>query len=142
VPLLDEGKPATAEASDAVKKLIAEIKAMLGDRVQDVRASDRLTESPVCLVAAESGMDRELERILARAGQLSAAGKPVVEINPRHDLIEALAALDVREPVTGSDIAHLLYDEARILDGEPPEDPKAFSERLTRVMRKAYAAKS
>ncbi|MFO1088769.1 MAG: molecular chaperone HtpG [Hyphomicrobiales bacterium] len=142
VPLLEEGKAASSEASDAVKKLIAELKATLGDRVQDVRASDRLTESPVCLVAPESGMDRELERILARAGQLSAAGKPVLEVNPRHDLIEALAALDAREPVAGSDIAHLLYDEARILDGEPPEDPKAFAERLTRVMRKAYAAKS
>jgi molecular chaperone HtpG len=94
------------------------------------------TESAVCLVAPESGMDRQLERLLARAGQLPSAAKPVLEINPRHDLIVALANLGDDEQTLREDVAHLLLDEARVLDGELPADAKAFSQRLTRVMRR------
>src|SRR3546814_19891936 len=61
---------------------------VLGDEVSDVRASERLTESPVCLVAPDNAMDRQLEKLLAGAGRLDNAAKPVLEITPRHDLIE------------------------------------------------------
>jgi len=81
-------------------------------------------------------MDRELERILSRAGQLSAAARPVLEVNPRHPLIEALARTQAPDPGLREDVAHLLYDEARILDGEPPEDPRGFADRLTRLMQR------
>jgi molecular chaperone HtpG len=112
------------------------VKATLGDQVSDVRASERLTESAVCIVAPESGLDRQLERILARSGQAGAAAKPILELNPRHDLILALATLDETEPQRRDDAAHLLLDEARILDGELPADARAFSQRLARVMRR------
>ena len=81
-------------------------------------------------------MDRQLERLLARAGQLGSAAKPVLEINPRHDLIAALANVDSHEQTLREDAAYLLLDEARILDGELPIDPKAFSQRIARVMRR------
>jgi molecular chaperone HtpG len=81
-------------------------------------------------------MDRQLERLLARAGQLGSAAKPVLEINPHHELITALAKLGEDEHSLREDAAHLLLDEARILDGELPADAKAFSQRLTRVMRR------
>jgi molecular chaperone HtpG len=86
-------------------------------------------------------MDRQLERLLARAGQLGTAAKPVLEINPRHDLIVALANLGDAEQTLGEDAAHLLLDEARILDGELPADAKAFSQRLARVMQRGVSGR-
>src|SRR5918998_3945391 len=108
VPLLEGNGEKSASASDAVTRFIASAKAILGDQVSDVRASERLTESAVCLVAPESGMDRQLERILARAGQLGSAVKPILELNPQHELIVALANLGEDEQTLREDAAHLL----------------------------------
>jgi molecular chaperone HtpG len=135
IPLADGEQPAAA-ASDAVTGFIAFVKETLGDMVSDVRASDRLTESAVCLVAPEHGMDRQLEKLLAGAGRLDAAAKPVLEINPHHALIEKLSAVDGREEAIRADAAHLLFDEARVADGELPVDPRAFSARLMRVLER------
>jgi molecular chaperone HtpG len=90
----------------------------------------------VCLVAPESGLDRQLERILARAGQLGSAATPILELNPQHELIVALANLGEDAHELRDDAAHLLLDEAKILDGELPADPRAFSQRLARVMQR------
>jgi molecular chaperone HtpG len=137
IPPVDAEGGSDVEAPETVKSFIAGLKATLGEAVSDVRPSERLTESAVCLVAPESGMDRQLERLLARAGQLPSAAKPILEINPRHDLIVALANLSDDEQTLREDVAHLLLDEARILDGELPADAKAFSQRLARVMRRS-----
>jgi molecular chaperone HtpG len=137
IPLVDPSGPSSATTTEAVKSFVESIKSVLGQQVSDVRVSERLTASAVCLVAPESGMDRQLERLLARAGQLASAAKPVLEINPRHDLIAALATLGENEQALRDDAARLLLDEARILDGELPADAKAFSERLARVMRRS-----
>ncbi|MBO1905381.1 molecular chaperone HtpG [Microvirga sp. 3-52] len=136
IPLLEVQENAGAPAPEAVTQFIQSVKAILGEAVADVRASERLTESAVCLVAPETGMDRQLERLLARAGQLESAAKPILEINPRHDLIVALANLGDAEQTLREDAAHLLLDEARILDGELPADARAFSQRLARVMQR------
>jgi molecular chaperone HtpG len=136
IPLLETQENAGAPAPEAVTGFIQAVKATLGEAVADVRASERLTESAVCLVAPETGMDRQLERLLARAGQLGSAAKPILEINPRHDLVVALANLGEDQQALREDAAHLLLDEARILDGELPADAKAFSQRLARVMRR------
>jgi molecular chaperone HtpG len=124
-----------AAASEQVTTFISFAKQTLGEQVSDVRASDRLTSSAVCLVAPESGMDRQLERLLASAGRV-AAGKPVLEINPRHDLVAALAAFGDKDKTFSEDAVQLLFDEARILDGEAPSDPHAFAERLSRVLKR------
>ncbi|WP_046862876.1 molecular chaperone HtpG [Microvirga massiliensis] len=136
IPLIEPTSAGETTTPEAVTRLIASIKATLDEQVSDVRASERLTESAVCLVAPESGMDRQLERLLARAGQLGSAAKPVLEINAHHELITALATLEDDEQPLRDDAAHLLLDEARVLDGELPVDAKAFSQRLTRVMRR------
>jgi len=135
VPLSEGEEPAAA--SEAVNEFIAFVKETLGETVSDVRASDRLTESAVCLVAPEHAMDRQLEKLLAGAGRLDAAAKPVLEINPRHALIEKLSAVGVGDQELRSDAAHLLFDEARIADGELPADPRAFSARLTRALSRS-----
>ena len=132
IPLADGEQPAAA-ASDEVNGFVAFVKDTLGDAVSDVRVSDRLTESAVCLVAPEHGMDRQLEKLLAGAGRLDAAAKPVLEINPRHPLVESLSTATGGD-ADRADIAHLLFDEARIADGELPVDPRAFSARLMRLL--------
>jgi molecular chaperone HtpG len=123
-----------AETDPATTDFLAFVKTTLGDAVTEVRASDRLTDSPVCLVAPETGIDRGLERLLSGAGRLKTAVVPVLEVNPRHELITALARLGDEEKSLKGDAAHLLFDEARVLDGERPVDPRAFAERLGRVL--------
>ena len=134
IPLLDGSAKPDAEATSEIATFLAFIKTVLGDAVSDVKPSDRLTESAVCLVAPEHGPDRQFERLLNAAGRLDKAAKPVLEINPRHERIAALAKLGKDERAFKEDIAHLLYDEARVLDGDKPADAKAFSERLSRLV--------
>ena len=75
--------------------------------------------------------------MLAGAGRLGTAAKPILEINPRHPLVISLAALGDDDRAFKEDAAHLLLDEARVLDGERPADAMEFSERLARVMGRA-----
>jgi molecular chaperone HtpG len=131
---LAEGEAPAPIVSEAVTGFVDYLKAELGEAVSDVRVSERLTESAVCLVAPDNAMDRQLERLLASAGRLDAAVRPVLEINPRHALIEKLSAIDGGQAELRQDAAHLLFDDARIADGELPVDPRAFSARLTRVL--------
>ncbi len=104
-----------------------------------MRASERLTDSAVCLVAADSGPDRALEKILASAGRLTSASKPILEVNPHHKLVVALAGLGAGEQGFKEDAAHLLFDEARLLEGDRPADAKLFSDRLARVLERGSA---
>jgi len=133
---LAEGETAAPAASEEVTGFIDFAKELLKDEVSDVRASERLTESPVCLVAADHGMDRQLEKLLAAAGRGGGASAPVLELNPRHALIAKLSALQ-DDAALREDAARLLLDEARIADGDLPTDPRAFAERLGRVMARA-----
>ena len=135
---LDDGADVTTETTQEVTEFVGFVKETLGDAVSDVRVSDRLTDSAVCLVATERGPDRQLERILAGAGQLGeAAAKPILEINPRHELVVALAR--AKDAGIRTDAAHLLLDDARVLDGERPADARAFSSRLARVLSRGLA---
>jgi len=138
IPLPEGAAKPQAEASDEVTAFLAFVKETLGDAVSDVRASDRLTDSAVCLVASESGLDRQLEKLLANAGQTPAGAKPVLEVNPGHAQITRLAALSADDDLR-ADAAHLLFDEARIVDGEQPLDPRAFADRLGRLIQRAAA---
>lgn len=133
IPVI-EGEQLAGETTADVTSFIDFVKTTLGEAVSNVRVSERLTESPVCLVAPETGMDRQLERLLASAGQIGSASKPVLEINPRHALVARLSALGEDEKDLREDAAHLLFDEARVADGELPVDPRAFSARLGRVL--------
>ena len=137
IPLLDASKKTDPEGDQPTKDLIGFFKDTLGDAVSDVRISDRLTDSAVCIVASELGPDRQLEKMLMGAGRIETAAKPVLEINPQHDLIRSLAALDAGRDSLKQDAAHLLLDEALILDGERPADPKDFSDRLARILRQS-----
>jgi molecular chaperone HtpG len=124
----DEPKSETDEAAT-----IAVIKDALGDRVSDVKASQRLTTSASCLVAGGMGPDRALERMLAQQNR-GAATKPVLEVNMKHPLVAALARADTAKHGDAADLSLLLLEQAQILDGELPEDPAAFASRLNRLV--------
>lgn len=135
----EEGKEPVAPAAPSVQlaSLFALMKQELAEVVDDVRASDRLSESPACLIAQDHGFDRRLERMLAEHGQLGAMSKPVLEINPTHPLVVALAErVGHADKATLDDIIWLLFEEARLVDGEKPQDASGFATRLTRVLLK------
>lgn len=131
----EEDKPEEADLSS----LIDAIKAELGDAVKDVRPSKRLTDSPVCLIADDGDMDVNLERLLKRHGQLQQGAPRVLELNPSHKIIVKLAerAKDGNDDLL-ENAAHLLLDQARIVEGEAPADPPEFARRLANVLEKAF----
>jgi molecular chaperone HtpG len=126
----DEAKKDEPEADEAAT--IAVIKAALGERVSDVKASTRLTSSASCLVADSQGPSRELERILAQQNR-GMRTKPILEINLRHPLVTAITKAQAGSK-TVDDLGLLLLEQAQILDGELPEDPAAFAARLNRLV--------
>jgi molecular chaperone HtpG len=136
IPLLDENKDKAEPAADEAAT-IAVIKASLGDRVTDVKASTRLTTSASCLVAGSQGPDRELERLLSQQNR-GMRSKPILEINLRHPLVSAIAARGSDKKVA-DDLSLLLLEQAQILDGELPEDPAAFAARLNRLVLQGIA---
>ena len=137
IPLVDEeAKDKSGPAADEAGT-IAVIKASLGDRVTDVRASTRLTTSASCLVAGSHGPDRELERILSQQAR-GVRTKPILEINLRHPLVAAIAKAQA-DPKAADDLSLLLLEQAQILDGELPEDPAAFAARLNRLVLQGIA---
>jgi molecular chaperone HtpG len=130
IPLEDQ-----PEAPD-VSALLEAVKAALGEAVSDVRTTDRLVDSAVVLAPAESGPDLQMQRLLRRAGRESFARPPVLEVNPRHLLLASLAArLAAGEDV--SEAAGLLFDLARVQDGELPRDPAGFARRIERALAAA-----
>jgi len=136
IPLLDAAKEQGTDIAESVKQFLVFVQGTLGEAVAQVRASDRLTDSAVCLVAPDSGPDRALERILAGAGRLPSASKPILEVNPQHALVVALAGLGEADRGFKEDAANLLLDEARLRDGDRPADARLFSDRLTRVLER------
>ncbi|MGP0094921.1 MAG: molecular chaperone HtpG [Xanthobacteraceae bacterium] len=143
VPVIDHAADAGTEAKpDATDDatIVAVVKTALGDRVADVRASQRLTDSACCLVAGGHGPDRELERLLARQNR-GTGTKPILEINLRHPLLKALAeAKQAAHEDDVADLAALLLDQAQILDSEVPDDPAAFAARLNRLIVRRLSA--
>ena len=147
IPLADDDKGEddedTAARAGDVATLTALFKQALGERVSDVRTSDRLATSPACLVAPEVGPDRQFERLMARQ-RGGGAGRmpPVLELNPRHALVRALSEQASRggEATRLEEAAFMLFASAEILDGEAPSDPAAFNRRLLAMMEQAYRA--
>jgi len=142
IPRIDAKEEPPSQTDEAVTNFVAFIKETLGEAVSDVRASDRLTDSRVCLVAPETGLDRQLEKLLAGAGRLKVTAKPILEINPRHAIVVALASLGEDDLAFKQDAAHLLFDEARVLEGERPADARMFSDRLGRLLTRSLGKQS
>ncbi|WP_407167069.1 molecular chaperone HtpG [Bradyrhizobium sp. ORS 111] len=134
IPLTDDKDDKKDDAAADAATTIAIVKDALGERVSDVRASQRLTSSASCLVAGGDGRDRALERLLAQQNR-GAVAKPILEINLRHPLVAALAA----DTAQAKDLSLLLFEQAQILDGEMPDDPAAFASRMNQLVLRGVA---
>jgi len=128
--LKDEAEP---DKSDELKPLLDKIKAALGDRVKDVRASVRLADSPSCIVSDEAEPSMQMQQMLRAMGQKDIPSpKPTLEINPDHEIVKKLLARP--DDTVTQDAAWLLLDQALLLEGVPLEDPAAFVQRLNRML--------
>ena len=97
-----------------------------------MRVTLRLTDSPACLVADQHDLGANLERLLKAAGQNVPASKPVMEINPRHPLLQRLK--DETDAQRFDDWSHVLFDQALLSEGGQLEDPAGFVKRLNQLM--------
>ena len=118
---------------NSVESLLVFLKEKLKEKVKDVRVSKRLTDSPVCLVGDQGAMDPQLEKILQQHNQLNqGVSLKVMEINPSHSLIKKLDKMSKNKDKIGDleNIAILLYEQSKILDGDKPTNPVEFSKKL------------
>lgn len=129
-----EGQEAGADADEAaaLTELTQRVKQALDERVKEVRVTRRLTDSPACLVADSHELGRHLEQILQATGQQVARAKPVLEINPRHPIVEKLK--NEQNDERFGDWAGLIFDQALLSEGGQPEDPAGFVRRLNKLL--------
>jgi len=118
------GEPAQEAPAEA---LTGRIKAALGDAVKEVRFSKRLTRSPACLVADESDLGINLQRVLKAAGQEVPEVAPILEVNPQHLIVRRMAGL---EGEAFERWARMLHDQAVLSEGGSLQDPAAFVQQL------------
>jgi molecular chaperone HtpG len=131
--LADEEEKKTQErVADEFKPLTAKLQSALGERVKEVRITDRLTDSPACLVVDEQEMSAHLERLLKSAGQAVNKNKPILEVNPTHPLVARIRG-DLEAPQF-ADWAHILLDQATLAEGGQLEDPAGFVQRLNALV--------
>jgi len=123
------------KVADEYKELVAKVKSALGDRVQDVRVTLRLTDSPACIVVDRDAMSAHLARLLKAAGQKAPTAKPILELNPHHPLVQRLKYEDAKL----ADWAALLLDQAVLAEGGQLDDPAGFVKRLNQMLLDAAA---
>jgi molecular chaperone HtpG len=119
--------------------LFGRVRAVLGERIKEVRASDRLTDSPACLVVPPGGVNAQIERVLRAHGREVPPTRRILEVNPGHPLIQRLnarLAADADDAQVGEYI-ELLYDQALMTEGTAPDDPQRFARRLTALMQQS-----
>ncbi len=124
------------DQAEALKPLLDKLKATLGDRVKDVRASVRLADSPSVIVSDEEEPSLQMQQMLRAMGQKELpTPKPTLEINPDHEIVKKLLARP-SDPLT-QDAAWLLFDQALLMEGVALQDPASFVQRLNRVLEQS-----
>ncbi len=130
----DEKKKKEKKDHVAIDELVKKIKEILGESVQDVKPSSKLVDSPCCLVAPDSGMDVQMERIMKIQNKDFKGMPRILEINPDHDIIKKLNGIKDKEDDALKDAAYLLFDQAKMVEGELPIDISLFNKRLSKFM--------
>lgn len=131
----DKSSKAELETNES---LVNYFKSTLGALVKDVKISKKLTSSPACLAVADGAMDIRMERYLIEQKQLATTTAKILEINPNHKIIIKIGneINDKAKDVENQQLAHLLYDQACIIEGEPVSDAAEFSKRLNVLLEK------
>lgn len=133
---LDDESEEEKQVREAAEKdsegLIERLKSVIGDDVEEVRVTTRLTNSPACLVVGEQDMGAQMRRIMEAAGQPVPESKPILEINPTHSLINRLDAEADEDRF--ADLAKIIFDQANLAEGGQLDDPAAYVERLNKLL--------
>lgn len=130
----DDDKQARAATAEALRPLLDRVRAVLGGRVSEVRPSDRLTDSPCCLVLASGGRHGYVERLLREAGRDVPKSARIFEVNPAHPVMKNLTTLVEEGDARVSDWIELLYEQALVSEGAPLDDPGGFARRVTSLL--------
>ena len=134
----EAGKKANEDKAKDLESLTEKMRELLGEKVSSVRVSHRLTDSPACLVADESDLGGNLERILQSMGQAAPEAKPIMEVNPDHPLINQLNP----EHHQLGDWTQVLFDQAALSEGAPLTEPAAYVQKVNELLTKAVMLES
>jgi molecular chaperone HtpG len=128
----DEAEAEAAAKPEGTDDVIARVKSLLGERVEDVRASRRLTDSPACLIVPDDDLGPQMRRLLEQAGQAVPESRPILEINAHHALVRRLR--DTADDDRARDLAEVLLDQATLAEGDALDDPAAYVARINRLL--------
>jgi len=130
----EEDKKELEEAEKTFTSVIEHAGKVLGDKVKEVRLSQRLTDSPSCLILEENDMSAQMQQIMQAAGQYAPKSEPILELNPDHALVKKLN--DITDDDLFEDYTHLLFEQAQLAAGEPLEDAAGFVKRVNKLLDK------
>ena len=135
----EEEKQSTDELSKDNEALLNAIKSNLEGKVEGVKVSSRLKSSAVCLVSGDSGISLSMEQILSEMNKSMFKASRILEINPQHEIFSVLKKLHETDAAseTFRDYCQLLYDQALLIEGLPPEDPINFANKMAALMAKS-----
>jgi molecular chaperone HtpG len=128
----EEEEKTREEANEQFKDVIERVKKSLGDRISAARMSQRLTDSPSCLVLNEQDMSAQMQQILEAAGQYAPKAQPILELNSEHRLVAKLK--EIKEDDSFNDWVSLLFEQAQLAAGNQLEDPAGFVMRVNRLL--------
>ena len=134
----EEEKKEAEKISKDFESVIKQMKDVLKEKVEDVKVSKRLTDSPSCIVINDYGMSMHMQKLMAEAGQMNmmgmGGGKPTLEINPSHDLIKSLQ--EETDDAKFADWSELLFQQSMLAEGAQLEDPASFVKLMNKYISK------
>ncbi len=130
----EEDKKELEEAEKTFTSVIEHATKVLGDKVKEIRLSQRLTDSPSCLILEEHDMSAQMQQIMQAAGQYAPKSEPILELNPDHSLVKKLN--DITDDEVFEDYTHLLFEQAQLAACEPLEDAAGFVKRVNKLLEK------
>ncbi len=126
----EESKEEAEKQKEEMQPLVEKFKAILEEKVKDVRLSSRLVDSPACLVADQHDLGGNMERILQAMGQDAPTTKPILEINPEHSIVKQISA----DSDAVEDWANVLFDQAALAEGASLKDPAGYVARVNKLL--------
>ncbi len=130
----EEDKEKREETEKTFTSVIEHATKVLGDKVKEIRLSQRLTDSPSCLILEENDMSVQMQQIMEAAGQFAPKSAPILELNPDHNLVQKLN--DITDDDIFEDYAHLLFEQAQLAAGAPLDDAAGFVKRVNKLLEK------
>lgn len=132
----EKDKEEKKQVEDEFKDVLEKVQTLLADQIKEARVTLRLTDSPSCVVADEQGMSEHLKRMLKQAGQAAPDSKPILELNPKHPLVERLRTDDSNF----DELVYVLFNQAQLAEGGHLDDPSSFVKRLNKLLLQSVSS--